>query len=388
MGNYFNERIKLIPNLLFLGQMVVIFIANLPRFWGIHFIYVQFVAALFTFWYINKHRGDSIIFKSFIQFFIIYCLFYLTNHFFTGNSSFKEVINGLVVLPVIPLLLYFFHISSFGALLQFLFVTGYIIFVVLTGINSIDEVTYNSGNYLPYYAMLYSYPYYVTCYYEKKEPLIIVPAITLFVALISSGRGGIIASAALLLFQLFNKVRKPGRTRWIYFFLMVVILIVVLKDGLSENLSLFFDDSLQKFDAYGMESRGRSQAFEEYMPSLINPIYLLLGSPIKEIPYIFVYLKGSPHISWLCLHSRIGIYAIFILFFVIMGLKKLYKSKQFYMFGIFLCLLIAGIFNGDIGGYMVGGDSYLFFIILIYLEYKHHVSHTIYSSKIKHKKII
>lgn len=376
----YDEKVKLMPNLLFFGQMVVIFIAMLPRFAGIHFIYVQFVVALFTFGYINKHKGNSIVLKAFYKFFVYYCLFYLINHFFCGNSSFKEVIHGLVVLPVIPLLLYHFHISSFGALLQFLFVTGYIIFVVLTGVNPIDEVTYNSGNYLSYYAMLYSYPYYVTCYYEKKEPLIIVPIITLFVALISLGRGGIIASAALLLFQLYNKIRKPGRTRWLYILSMIVIIIVVLRVGIGENLSMFFDDSLQKFDAYGVDSRGRSKSFEEYIPSLLNPLYLIFGPPIKEIPYIYIQLEGSPHISWLCLHSRIGIYAIFILVYVIIALKKLYKSNQFYILAIFLCLLMAGISNGDIGGYMVGGDSYLFFIILMYIEYKKKIRHPLYCS--------
>jgi hypothetical protein len=119
----------------------------------------------------------------------------------------------------------------------------------------------------------------------------------------------------------------------------------------------------------------------------MNPLYLIFGPDIKEIPYIYKELEGSPHISWLCLHSRIGIYAFFVLILVIKGLKKLYLSKQYYIFAIFLCLLMAGISNGDIGGYMVGGDCYLFFIILMCLEYKNHVNHPIYNLRIKCRKI-
>ncbi len=372
------ERIKIIPNLLFFSQMGVVFISRLPQYEGVHFLYAQFVIALFSYIYIYKHHKKSIVFNSYMHILFVYSAWFIISFILIGNADIREVLNGIVLMPVIPLLLYFFRISNLFALLQFLIVTGYIIFVVTTGLVPLDEVTYNSGNFLSYYAMLYSFPYYVTCYYEKKEPLLIVPIITLIVALLSLGRGGIISSGLLLLLLVYFKINAPGRIKWLYRFLLVLLIVFVSYVGVSDSFSLFLDASLSKFDAYGMDTRGRSDSYTLYLASLTNPIYLLLGTPIEKIPYIYNYLEGHVHNSWLTLHSTIGIYSLFILLYVFTGLRYLLKNKQYYILAIMLCLLLAGFSNTDIAGALVGGDMYLFFIIIMYIEYKKHIVHGFY----------
>lgn len=374
-----SRDVKLLPNLLFVLQMGAIFVSNLPRFAGIHFLYGQFVLALFSFVYIYRSNKHSKILYGYLRIYAIYSACFIIGFLINGNAHIREVVNGVLIIPIIPLLLYSFHISSLVAFFQFMGVCGYIIMVILTGSVPIEEITYNSSNYLSYYAMLYSYPYYVSCYYEKKEPSIIVPLVSFFIALVALGRGGIISTGLVLLLFLFSKINTQGAVRWLYIFSMIILAGIVLAVGISDNLSMFLEASMEKFDAYGMNSRGRTLSYELYLKSLLNPFYLIAGTPISKIPYIYNYLEGHVHNSWLTLHSRIGIYSVFILYYVVLGLKKMYKKKQYYIFVILLSLLLSGFTNTDIAGSMTGGDSYLFFIIILYLEFKYYIVHKFYS---------
>lgn len=371
------DGFKIIPNILFIIQFGVIFVSRLPQFEGVHFLYGQALLATYSLWYIRRHT-KSVILTQYLKIYKIYAVLFILSFLIIQNCEMREVINGVIAMPVIPLLLYFFRISNWATLGLYAAVTGYIIAVITTGIVPIDEVTYNSANFLPYYAMLYSYPYYVTCYYEKKDPLIFVSIITLFIALLSMSRGGIISAALIFIFQLCTKINTPGKVKWLYRIGIVCFVIFIINVGVSGEAELFFEASTAKFDAYGMDTRGRSDSYVAYISTLINPFYLLAGSPISDIPYIRDNLEGSVHNSWLSLHSRIGIYSVWILYYVILGIKKLYKFKQYYMFSILAFLLVAGFSNADIAGVMVGGDSYLFFIVIMYLEYKNKINHNFY----------
>lgn len=363
-------RLNLLPNVLFFTQMGIIFIARLPQYEGTHFIYLQFLLAIFTLLYIVNKVGNLDVFKRFRVIYFIYSLCFIFNFITTHNAVLQEVLYAVLLMPVIALLLFFFRISSTFSLVQFLSVTGYIMYQVLSGTNTIDEVTYNSGNFLSYYALFYSFPYYVNCYREKKEPQLLVVVIVFFVSLMAMGRGGIIASGFFLLFQLYFKIRGPGYSKYFYRLLILVISIAVLKYGIFFT---FLDAAFTKFNEYGMDTRGRSLSYQLYLESLINPINLFIGTDIKDIPYIYKYLDGNIHTSWLTVHSRVGFYMFFVFAFVISGLKKIYKEKNYNVLTVLLSLLLGGITNADIGGVMVGGDMYIFYLIMMYVESQSHI---------------
>lgn len=370
------KEYKVIPNLLFFLQMGVIFVTRLPSFAGVHFIYVQFILGLYTMWYMHKYVMDKSTLKKFNKILFIYATLFITNFFWSGNSSIQEVITGLVLMPAISLLLYYARLHIVVTFIPFLLVTMYILYAALVLWQPLDDITYNSANYLSYYALLYSFPYYLACTKENKEPWIIVPIITVFVALLAMGRGGILASGLLLVFQLYGKINAPGYMKHIYRLAIVIIVGSVLYVGISDDV---YSTLFSKFEEHGMDSRGRTDSYSAYLLSLVNPLYFLLGAKISTIPYIYKYLDGHIHTSWLTVHSRVGIYSVFILVCVVSGLIYLYKQKKYYVFAVLAALLFAGITNTDIGGTMVGGDLYMFYLVLLSIEYKKYKN---YNSKI------
>lgn len=365
-----NKKDYWFPNLMLLMLYPCIFLSRLSIMQGIHIIYPQCLLSIICFIYTWRKCRSQILLK-FCKIICVVLLAILCNLFFVGNADVKMIINSVIIMPCLAMLLYFFRIKRIVAILIFYSTAFCILFFAFTGAFTLDTMLVNSRNYISYFIVLNSLPYFIYCHNEYTIPSLLPPLICLFIAVLAIGRGGILMALILVGGVLLLNINQKGIKGFLYKIIIALLIVIILTYGLSPE---FFDMYFSRFVEEGISSEGRSDGFSEYLKTLINPINFIFGTSIKDLPYVYNYLNGSLHNSYLTLHARLGLMGMFLIYAMIIGFCKIIKNKNYSLSFVFLALLLKGVTDADTGGSFTGGDIYVFFLVLIYLSSKRTLS--------------
>lgn len=346
------------------------FLTGLSSMQGVHIIYPAFAFSVFIFIFIGITCKNKQLFKTFLFIIVFVLLFLLLNMILVGNSDIKNIVYGAFIMPALGALLFFYRVRYWVALVLFYGVALFFgAYIIENGpfVNEETELLVNSRNYVSYFVILYSLPYFVHCYDYNKIPSLIVPLICVLIAIFALGRSGILVSMGMLAGVLYLKMTQKSRIKILYRFAFFSLVLAILIIGVSGD---FIDTYFSKFSEEGMNSSDRTLAWWEYTVSMINPINLLLGTPIDSLAHTKNYLEGSLHNSYFTLLSREGIVGLVIVIYMLKGFWSLYKQKCYPLFIIMAVLLFKGLTDADMGGIYSGGDIYVFYLVLVYFYFR------------------
>lgn len=367
-----NNKDYWFPNLMLLILYPCIFISRLTIMQGIHIIYLQFILSIICFIYAWK-KCRSLLLRKYYKILGIVFGAILCNLILVGNAGIKEVINAVFIMPCLAMLLYFFRIKKIVALIIFYFTAFCVLFLFFTGAFTLDTLLVNSRNYVSYFMVLNILPYFVYCNKENVNPSILPPLMCLFIAVLAIGRGGILMALILVGGVLLLNLGQKGFKGFLYKISVLIIVVLIVIYGLSPD---FMDLYFSRFMEKGLTSEGRGDGYLDYIRSLSNPINIILGTPIIEVPYVYKYLGGSLHNSYLTLHARLGFVGIYLIYVMIIGFIKICKRKRYSLLFVFAALLLKGVTDADTGGNFTGGDIYVYFLLLIFLSSKRYLQKT------------
>lgn len=347
------------------------FFCGLTRMQGVHIIYPAFIISIVVLLFVGKTCNNRRAFRKFTVLLCFVLVFIVLNIVLVGNSNFKAIIYGVFIMPSLGALLFFYRIRYWTSIILFSGVALFFgTYIIQNGpfVNEQTELLVNSRNYVSFFVLLYSFPYFVHCYDYNKTPSLLVPSICVLISIFALGRGGIIASMGILCGVLYLKMVQKSNKRFIYRIGFVLLLIFIIFIGFGVD---FFDTYFSKFSEEGMNSTGRTPSWVEYCKSF-NPIHLLLGTPVKSLKFTTAYLEGSLHNSYLTLHAREGIVGLFLIIYMVKGMIILYKQKAFTLFLVLAALLFKGLTDADMGGMYSGGDIYVFYLVLVYFKFSNY----------------
>lgn len=365
-----NSKDSLPLNLILAILYCCVFLSRLYEFQESHVMVFQTILSCIMLLYINKKYKKDKLFVEFKKIVLIILIFMSINFVLIGNVIFKMMIDATINMPCLVLLLYYTKLKEWVAIGIYLFVFLYIIYSVFVMGNPFDQVTVNNYNYISYHLMLYSIPFFLYCSYNNKLVNVLVPLSCFILSGLATGRGGILCTGIILFYSICLIFKGKWKEVWIQKIGICLCIVGLVVVGIGEYAD-YIELSISRFSEHGMESSGRSKGWGLYMLSCLNPFYLILGVPVEDIPYIKNNLLGSLHNSYLTLHARDGIWGIAIIYMMIKGLLYTYKLRFNNLFILLACLMEKGFTDADVGGNMVGGDLYVYLLVLFYLEAKY-----------------
>lgn len=348
------------------------FLTGLTQMQGIHIIYPSFAFSVIIYTYIGLTCKDKLLFKKFLLLLLTVFVFLSFNMIIVGNSDVKNIIYGVFLMPCLGALLFFYRVKYWTSLLLFVIVAFFFgSYIYRNGpfVKEETELLVNSRNYVSYFVVLYSLPYFVHCFDYNKVPSLLVPIVCLIISIFAIGRGGILISLGLLVGVLYLKMNQKKKVRIVYRVAFIFIIAFILFVGVGAD---FFDIYFSRFSEIGMNDAGRMPSWIEYIISMLNPINLLFGTKIESLNYTMKYLNGSLHNSFFTLHAIEGFIGLVLILYMFKGLWQLYKQRYFVLVTILTVLLFKGFTDADMGGLYSGGDIYVFFLVLVYFYYKKH----------------
>jgi len=353
-----------IVNILFAISYTIICFSRLRQMYGVPLLALQVPLAIMGFFLVGHYGKRTIVHNRFstILFFILACL--VINMSVIGNADFKNILYAIIVAPSISILLYSFDIKKITVYSIFFIPAAYTLYYLLSGGNP-DEMLFKSHNYISYYTVLNSLPYFVKCGKDNQTPSIIIPFLCLVISVLSIGRGGIIMSAILTAGVALMNWNRKGVSGYLYKGIIVIIIASIVYYGISPD---FIDQYFNRFVEYGMDSTGRGQAYSEYAETLVNPINFIFGTPVSNLFFVSKFLNGSLHNSYLTMHARYGIFALFLFYAMIKGFVYLFKKRLFPICIVVLALLVKAFTDADTAGEATCGDIYVYVLLLYYLH--------------------
>lgn len=357
-------------NILLLALFPYSFLSGLSQMQGIHIIYPAFALSILAYIYVGATCCNKSLYEKYLRFLAFVLSFLLLNMLLVGNTDIKNIIYGVFIMPSLGALLFFYRVNKWVALSLFygvaLFFGSYII---QNGpfVREETELLVNSRNYVSYFVILYSFPYFVNCYDCDRIPSLMVPVICTLISVFAIGRTGILVSFVLLAGVIYLKMTQKSRVRIFYQITFFSLIILIVFIGISGD---FIDTYFSRFSEEGINTAGRSKAWAEYSLSLLNPLNLLFGTPIDSLQYTKNYLEGSLHNSFFTLHAREGIVGLLLVIYMFKGAWELYRHKSAAVVLIIIVLFLKGFTDADTGGTYSGGDIYVFYLLLVYLYFK------------------
>ena len=359
-----------VATLLLVCSLPLIFISRIEQYVSIG-AYVQVFLGLLSYFVIFYNvKNDKRLIKFTILLFPIFLAIFF-NLILIRNFELKQLLYAVIIMPAIALLLFFFKYPRFFTLIPFfvvLFITIYRWFVL--GIEA-NEITVNSRNYIVYHLFLSSIPYILYCYRHNERPFVIIPIVFIAAALFAIGRGGIIMSIIFFIGWLAGRI-TISKHKYLIFFLILLFLITIIYLLISnDTVEVLFS----RFEKNGFESSQRTSAWKQYIYSLADPFNFLFGTRVSTLPQVHE-LEDSLHNSYLNLHASMGLFCIPYLYLAISGFIVLLKKKEFWLAAFFGAFLIKGFVDADFPCSSVGGDIYMYLLMLIYID-------NIYSKRLK-----
>lgn len=283
------------------------------------------------------------------------------------NFEIKALLHGIITMPALALLIYFYDYKAWVSLLPFGLVLSLVFFRwFILGLGA-EEVTVNSRNYIVFFLFLYSLPYFLHCYRLDKLPPILFPLLFLSISILAIGRASIIISVVFLLGWLLMLL-QTSRFKIVIWLVVIFIVTYTIHVGfISENFDLLFS----RFEEKGFESSSRTDAWLQYIQYTFSNISnFLFGTRVMSVPLVR-NLEGSIHNSYLTAHAYLGIFFIYYLYLALRGFSFFFKQKNFFMIAFMGALLIKAFVDADFPCKAVGGDIYMCVLILIGINYKY-----------------
>ena len=281
------------------------------------------------------------------------------NLLLVGNITVKMIIYAVWIMPSIAMLLYYFKFPT--SILYIIFIFA-IAFIALRWaiVGDPNLVTVNSRNYLGFYLAIYGLPYYYHCYKEHTTPNVAFPIITLIVSIRAVGRGGIVLSLILMMGWLIEYINKTKHK----FFVGSIIMIIGICLLVAASEPGFIEKYFSRFKERGVQSSVRSGLIIEYLDSLSNVSNFLHGTNLDSLSLIRFW-GNSTHNSYLNVHARMGIFAFFYIFMIMKGFMSLFRNRAGFLTFFYIAILIKAFIDSDFPGTPVGGDIYVYLLILI-----------------------
>lgn len=321
------------------------------------------LAHCFLFLRLRKNR----LYNKFLQSYALIMFLMCVNFVIVHNFEIKQLLHGIITLPALALLIYFFDYKTWIYLIPFGCVSFLIIYKwFILGLGP-EEVTVNSRNYIVFFLFIYIMPYFLHCYRISKLPSIILPLFILVIAILAIGRASIIISVILLVGWLFMLLKTTKHKFIVWSIIIGIIALTIHLGFISKNFDLLFS----RFEEKGFESTSRTDAWIQYLQfTMSNISNFLFGTNTMSVPLVR-YLNGSIHNSYLTSHAYLGILFVYYLYLAFNGYFSFIKQKNYLMIAFFGALLIKGFVDADFPCTAVGGDIYMCILILVGLNYKY-----------------
>lgn len=350
-----------IPSVLLFVSYVLILLSRINPVM-VHFcIFVQIIVAGVTHLYIYSRLRRIRAYKKTIKYLLLYFTILMVNLLLVGNITFKMILYAVLVMPSISFLIFFSRIREEWLYAIFFFSVCFI-GVRWMQVHDLNLLTVNSRNYLSFYLVIYALPYYFYCYKSNKLPNIIFPVITVVVSFMAIGRGGIVMSLILLIGWFIDYLSKTKHKYLIICIITIIIVCIVVTSIPPEFVSKFFS----RFKIEGIKSSVRSGLYAEYISSLSNILSLLIGTNLDSLPLI-AFWGSSVHNSYLYSHARMGIFSVLYIYMIIGGFTSVYQTKNWFFTFYFVAVLVKAFVDSDFPGTPVGGDIYVYLLMLIML---------------------
>lgn len=364
-------------NLVFAFLYSCIFLSRLNELQEAHIMVFQTMLSCVMLLYLTRKLRGNVVYTRFKKIILMILIFMGLNSIIIGNVEVKMMIDAVINMPCLVLLLYYLKLNKWITLGLYLGVLIYIIHSVFVVGNDFSNVTVNGYNYISYHLMLYSIPFFLYCNNNQKMVNLLMPLSCFVLAALATGRGGILCTGVILIYSFYRAFkgnRAQGARKQKIIICLCVVGAIYWGVGVYMEYSEYIEIAMSRFEDHGMESSGRSIGWAQYFLSCLNPFYFIWGAPIDTMPYVKNHLLGSLHNSYLTLHAREGIYGIVVICMMVKGVIRVYGLRYHNIFILLLMLMQKGFTDADVAGNMVGGDVYVYLLILFYLETKNQSS--------------
>lgn len=353
-------------SLLYLCFFTLLFVARIEEAFvtigSLALLFMGIMTQVYLYLKLNSNKLYVRFQKIYFLFVVLMCINFVLIH----NFEIKALLHGIITLPALALLIYFFDYKTWVSLLPF----GIVLFLIIfrwffLGLGA-EDVTVNSRNYIVFFLFLYSMPYFLHCYRANELPSVIFPLIFLVVAVLAIGRASIIISVVLLLGWLLMLLKTTKYRFFVWLLLISIVFFTIRLGFLVENIDILFS----RFEEKGLESSSRTGAWLQYIKySFANMFNFFFGTNTMTVPLVR-NLDGSIHNSYLTAHAYLGILFIYYLFLAYRGFITFFKQKHYLMLAFFGALLIKAFVDADFPCKVVGGDIYMCILTLVGINYK------------------
>ena len=354
----------LIPSVLLFVSYALILLSRINPVM-VHFcIFVQIIVAGATHLYIYCRLSRIRAYKKTIKYLLLYFIILMVNLLLVDNITFKMILYAVMIMPSISLLIFFSRIKTKWLYAIFFFAVCFI-GVRWIQVHDLNLLTVNSRNYLSFYLVIYALPYYFYCYKNNELPNIIFPVMTVVVSFMAISRGGIVISLILLTGWLVDYLSKTKHKYLVICIIAITMSYIVVISVPSNFVNRFFS----RFATEGFKSPVRNKLYVEYISSLKNIPNLLFGTNLDSLPLI-AFWGSSVHNSYLYSHARMGIFSVLYIYMIIGGFVSVYRTKNCFFTFYFIAVLVKAFIDSDFPGTPVGGDIYVYLLMLIMFSYR------------------
>lgn len=188
--------------------------------------------------------------------------------------------------------------------------------------------------------------------------------IALFFCVLAVGRGGILASVTLLLFNVLIWMKKSSNSSDFIVKGLFAVTIFVIVLALIFSLGIF-DKVLGNFAIYGMDSPREEVLWRPYLRSLEYTPNLFFGAYYRELVGKYDHL----HNSYLMIHARFGMFFLIILMIMLIRSFIILWRKRKYFQAALLVVYLQRAFTDSMLGFSYC-DTILLYYVFVNMEHK------------------
>lgn len=362
LNNKYRNKNSWVASIILMASLSLVFISRLEAYISLG-PYILMALSFVSFCLFLSQLNRNRIFVKFLKTILFFVVALIFNFVFIRNLEIKQLIFGVLICPSIACLLFFYDYKQWVSWIPFCITLSLIIYRwFILGMDA-EDITVNSRNYIVYLLLISSFPYIIYCHRCNKKPILLFPIILLVLAILAIGRGSIIMACIFFIGWIFGGIRFSKHKGLSIFLLLICISIIGYFLYGNDTTDLLFS----RFEERGLESDSRTDAWMQYVHSLVDPFNFIFGTRVSTLPLVHD-LGDSLHNSYLQLHARMGLAGIPYLLMALSGFMVLLKKKEYVMAGYFGAFLVKGLVDADFPCTGVCGDIYMYYLMLISIE--------------------
>lgn len=303
-----------------------------------------------------------------LGFIFLYFLTGLANTILIKNQGITDVINSLLFIGI-TVLMFSYPMTYVHGTVIFYGTALVFAYSAVRGIAATSVLT-STRNFISVFLLLAAGFYYVGVSNTQKKLTIrnLIPSVVCFVLCVwAMGRGGILSGLLLLLmitiYYVFNRVEKNAFRYCIVGLLILASLGFLVFSGIN-LMDLFF--SLGKWNSRGADASDRLILWTAYFDKMKeNPLFLLLGAPMDQIPAIHVF-DNNCHNCFVQLHAYNGVIMLCtFLFLYVRACLFCLRTKNITILSVLLVLFVRGMTDK----FMFGQYGMILIVNLVFIPY-------------------